>query len=114
MRRFLKPILFIGLLFLFLSCSAIGTADWRKQEESEPTMSRFILKWIDNVNCLSDEEFKKYVEEVVCSERWIEIYGIPVNIRYEKIERLHITYLVAWVYYNRKSKIILFFDWKMQ
>ena len=88
---------------MLLSC--MQTTNLLEKEIVKPAKSKFIVRLIENPHCLSDEEFKAHVIKTVYSEKWIEKYGIPIDIKYDEAQRIHKTYLIrAWIYYKREIK----------
>ena len=94
----LGSLLFIWLWFLTISC--VSREELIQRSMLPTAVAAYKYDWIvfENNRLRSDEEFKAYVEKQVKDTGYIEI-------KYDTVERLHITYLIrAWVFYKKVKK----------
>lgn len=95
----LGSLLFIVLWFFTVGC--ISRTKPISQSTPDTTTATYKYDWIiiENSRLRNDEEFKAYVEKQVKDTGYIEI-------KYDKVVRLHKTYLIrAWVFYKKVKKI---------
>lgn len=103
MKRIL--IIFFGFVLLFTACKTFK--EFKNPHKREICLTqKYRIVTILNARNMADDDFKVYVLKMVASKKWIERLGIPIDIRYQEVERLHIgKYLArAYIYYKLPPK----------